>query len=114
MPGPFPGMDPYLEHPARWPDLHHALITYTREALNERLPARYRARTGERVYVVAAARGVYPDVAVLERRSTLRIREPDGAGGAAVADPPIVLTLQPWRSGSRSLRSCSWATRAGS
>ena len=23
---PFPGMDPYLEHPALWPGLHNRLI----------------------------------------------------------------------------------------
>ena len=25
MPSPFPGMDPYLEAPSIWPDLHHSL-----------------------------------------------------------------------------------------
>ncbi|MCK4452049.1 MAG: DUF4058 family protein [Anaerolineae bacterium] len=30
MPSPFPGMDPYLEYPVRWPDVHHSLITYIR------------------------------------------------------------------------------------
>jgi len=25
MPSPFPGMDPYLEHPALWPDVHLSL-----------------------------------------------------------------------------------------
>ncbi len=27
MPSPFPGMDPYLEHPELWPALHHLLIS---------------------------------------------------------------------------------------
>jgi hypothetical protein len=27
MPSPFPGMDPYLEHPAVFPGLHSRLIT---------------------------------------------------------------------------------------
>ncbi len=27
MPSPFPGMDPYLEPPHLWPDVHHALIS---------------------------------------------------------------------------------------
>ena len=30
---PFPGMDPYLEHPALWPGVHQSLITYLRDAL---------------------------------------------------------------------------------
>ena len=28
MPSPFPGMDPYLENPEIFPDLHDSLITY--------------------------------------------------------------------------------------
>ena len=27
MEPPFPGMDPYLEAPSLWPDVHHRLIT---------------------------------------------------------------------------------------
>jgi hypothetical protein len=27
MPSPFPGMDPYLEHPGMWPEVHHRLIS---------------------------------------------------------------------------------------
>ncbi|MEM9908830.1 MAG: DUF4058 family protein [Cyanobacteria bacterium P01_D01_bin.44] len=26
MPSPFPGMDPYLEHPQTWPNVHHPQI----------------------------------------------------------------------------------------
>jgi hypothetical protein len=26
MRSPFPGMDPYLEHPSLWPDVHNRLI----------------------------------------------------------------------------------------
>ena len=29
MPSPFPGMDPYLEAPHIWPDLHNALAAET-------------------------------------------------------------------------------------
>jgi hypothetical protein len=38
MPSPFPGMDPYLETPALWSDLHARFITYWRDALNDCLP----------------------------------------------------------------------------
>ena len=27
MPSPFPGMDPYLEDPHGWPDVHHEVIS---------------------------------------------------------------------------------------
>src|SRR5262245_6550156 len=36
MPGPFPGMDPYLERRNVWPDVHSSLIVATRDALQRR------------------------------------------------------------------------------
>lgn len=37
MPSPFPGMDPYLEDPGLWPDVHHGLISEMQAALNRLL-----------------------------------------------------------------------------
>jgi Protein of unknown function (DUF4058) len=68
MPGPFPGMDPYLEHPGVWPGVHPAFITYMRPALNAMLLPRYVAEMGERLYVVQSERSIYPDLLV--RRPT--------------------------------------------
>lgn len=51
MPSPFPGMDPYLETPDLWPDVHHELISQIRSQLNPRLRPRYVARVELRVYV---------------------------------------------------------------
>lgn len=67
MPSPFPGMDPYLEDAARWPDLHQSLITYIRDALQPTIRPRYHARIGERLYVVQPAHGILPDVFVIQR-----------------------------------------------
>ena len=50
MPSPFPGMDPYLETPDLWPDVHHELISQIRQALNPTLRPRYVARVELRVY----------------------------------------------------------------
>ena len=36
MPSPFPGMDPYLENPVLFPDLHDRMIAYLSEALHPR------------------------------------------------------------------------------
>lgn len=44
MPSPFPGMDPYLEDPAIWPDFHHRWATILSEELNNQLPAPFYAR----------------------------------------------------------------------
>lgn len=51
MPSPFPGMDPYLENPVLWPDVHHELISKIRSALNEKLRPKYVARVELRVYL---------------------------------------------------------------
>jgi len=41
MPSPFPGMDPYLEHPGSWPDFHHRLITAIAISLGLQLLPKY-------------------------------------------------------------------------
>ena len=51
MPSPFPGMDPYLESPVIWPDVHHELISEIRAALNPNLRPSYVARVELRVYI---------------------------------------------------------------
>ncbi|GAB4108795.1 MAG: DUF4058 family protein [Roseiflexaceae bacterium] len=40
---PFPGMDPYLEAPGNWPDVHHTLITTISDQLQANCPPGYRA-----------------------------------------------------------------------
>jgi hypothetical protein len=44
-------MDPYLEDPAVWPDVHHELISTIRELLNRTIRPKYIARVEERVYM---------------------------------------------------------------
>lgn len=48
MPSPFPGMDPYLEDPAGWPDVHHMLLGSIRELLREAASPQYLVRIEER------------------------------------------------------------------
>lgn len=90
MPGPFPGMDPYLERPDLWPDVHQSLITYIRDTLQPQLRPRYHARIGERLYVIPPQRSVYPDVTVTQRQP---VSIPAMSGGTAVlvADTPLVI-----------------------
>ena len=91
MPGPFPGMDPWLEANPLWSGLHQGLIGTMRNVLNTLLPPGYAADIGERVFVVQPGRNVYSDVVVFEQS------RPQGtaAGGAAVADAPVVLRVEP-------------------
>ena len=66
MPSPFPGMDPFLEHPAIFPGLHERLIAYLSESLQARLPEPYYAEIGERLWVETSDRSIGPDVYVLQ------------------------------------------------
>ncbi len=82
MPSPFPGMDPYLEHPALWPDVHHGLIEALRGALAPRLRPRYRVVVEERVYVTGIEGAAFvgrPDVAVVRTEAPM---EPAAARAA--------------------------------
>ncbi len=51
MPSPFPGMDPYLEYPGLWPDVHHNLISGTQGLLSQQLRPKYVVRVEERTYI---------------------------------------------------------------
>ena len=51
MPSPFPGMDPYLETPDLWPDVHHELISQIRATLNLLIRPQYVTRVELRIYV---------------------------------------------------------------
>ncbi len=64
MPGPFPGMDPYLEDPALWPGLHDGLIYTLSAELNANLPEGYYSRRQLRLYVIQEDRDILPDVIV--------------------------------------------------
>lgn len=65
MPSPFPGMDPYLEDPALWQDVHLRLITAMADALQPQLLPRYYTSLGERIYVEELRHAIYPDLTVL-------------------------------------------------
>ncbi len=85
MPSPFPGMDPYIEHPEVWSDFHGALAEVIRSQLNEVIRPRYVARmtphmTYETVEIESKRVG-YPDVGIWQPQPA--------AGGAAVASAVI-------------------------
>ena len=51
MPSPFPGMNPYLERAAVWPDFHQAYLTYLSETLSDLVGEHYFVAIEERVYL---------------------------------------------------------------
>jgi hypothetical protein len=90
MPSPFPGMDPYLEAPHIWPDLHDALAAEIRNDLNQTLPTPYYARLEMRPELGimeerAVRQRIVPDITVV--RHPRPAHEPD-AGSLAVLTQP--------------------------
>jgi hypothetical protein len=73
MPPPFPGMDPYLENPALWSDVHHNLITECQGLLSSQLRPKYVVKVEERVYISAESDEEFntqvrvPDIEVASR-----------------------------------------------
>ena len=115
MPSPFPGMDPYLESPAFWRDLHHNLISAIAWLLNRDLPQGFAATIDERVYVVPPDRHFFPDVSVA-RRLQGSPSQPNRLGGTATiappaGDEPIVISLrdEPVRESFVEIRTASGA-----
>ena len=51
MRSPFPGMDPYLEAPDLWPDVHLTLIIAMRAVLNASMPPGYAASADRYVWI---------------------------------------------------------------
>ena len=93
MPSPFPGMDPYLEDPAHWPDVHHELISGIREHLNRVIRPKYVARVEERTFYPEpddpALNLFIPDV----RIEATAVRRPKPRGGPMIAEPIITVTM---------------------
>lgn len=89
MPSPFPGMDPFLESPNTFRDLHNTFITYLRVDIQKQLPLRYVARVGERTWVETRDSHIEPDVLIRETPVTAP-HEATAPVSTAVAAPVIV------------------------
>lgn len=115
MPSPFPGMDPYLEGPDLWPDVHHGLIASVQDQLNSKLrPLRYVARVELRTFMFepgdpASELYVIPDARIVERDTrAAHSAELAGGGGTAaavlaLAEPVDVTGLAPTMARDRYL-----------
>ena len=51
MPSPFPGMDPYLEHPDVWMDFHNTFLGAVREVLARQVSPGYFVRIEQHVFI---------------------------------------------------------------
>ena len=50
MQNPFPGMNPYLDHPALWHQVHNRLIVAIADAVTPQVAPKYRVSIEERIY----------------------------------------------------------------
>ncbi|MCC3457037.1 DUF4058 family protein [Microcoleus sp. PH2017_08_TRC_O_A] len=67
MPNPFPGMNPYLESPDFWPEVHNRLIVAIADALVPQLVPRYRVAIEKRIYEIKGEQSLLvgiPDVSI--------------------------------------------------
>jgi hypothetical protein len=68
MTSPFPGMDPYLEDPAFWPDFHLIFLNCWHEEIAGRLPSEYEARLDQSINLLEmspeVAKLIFQDTAV--------------------------------------------------
>lgn len=89
MHGPFPGMDPYLEEPSLWPDVHSRLITAFADTLAANVAPDFIVRIEQRVYIAdieeMIRRALVPDIYLVQR--------PLSGGTATLAEPISPATL---------------------
>lgn len=99
MPSPFPGMDPYLENPGLWPDVHHNLISEIQAQLAAQLRPKYLVGIEERTYILEESDVMamldirIPDVEVSARHGWESAPFSAGDEGAEPVIPePVVAT----------------------
>jgi hypothetical protein len=90
-------MDPFLEDPVTWPDVHHSLISAIRDQLVAALSPDFYVRIEERLYITHPEEDegyprLIPDVVVTTGRKHWGTPQPAvaGAGVAAIAEPALV------------------------
>ena len=87
----FPGMDPWLEDPPLWPDLHESLIVYLRAQLQPLSRSRYVAAIEQRLYVEGPDRNIAPAMWIRERASA---NAASRAVTVAEVDEPLVADIE--------------------
>ncbi|NEO25641.1 MAG: DUF4058 family protein, partial [Kamptonema sp. SIO4C4] len=88
MPSPFPGMNPYLEHPELWPGVHLLLIAELTNFLTPQLRPKYRVAVEVRTYNSSGVLVGLPDLTIKGSNSTA---EP--LSNVAVASPPSPISV---------------------
>jgi hypothetical protein len=89
-------MDPYLEHPGRWPDVHHRLISIASDLLTAQLRPKYYVRVEERVYLSdqqdPGRTVIIPDMRVVAASGRQRGGSIHAAASAVATIEPVIAT----------------------
>ncbi|OQY55159.1 MAG: hypothetical protein DRR08_11840 [Candidatus Parabeggiatoa sp. nov. 2] len=91
---PFPGMDPYLESPDLWPDVHESLISLFREQLTPLLVPKYVATLETQLVIDQISENssaAVPDVMIAETGRDSSVDDTDTA--VAIAPAPVRLRI---------------------
>lgn len=89
MPSPFPGMNPYLEHPLVWQNVHESLIPAIRDDLARQVRPRYFVQLDEHIFIheLSGEERRFlgrPDLAVIPLREGNRPQ-----GGTGLLEAPV-------------------------
>lgn len=98
MPTPFPGMDPYLERPSLWPNVHNSLITALRDVLTPLLRPRYFVAVQERSYLddpFGLSFSNIPDAGIVGPYNRSAVRQRDLAPIAPATEPRTIELAMP-------------------
>jgi hypothetical protein len=89
-------MDPYLERPALWPDVHLEIMRSIRATLTPKVAPNYYVAVEQRAYITYTNPTSFlgrPDVVLVGPQRQLGVALPSGNGGAAVLERPLTLAL---------------------
>ncbi len=93
MATPFPGMDPYLEHPTLWTGVHAGLISAIRHQIGPKLRSRYVASVEERVMIDIPQQQRVPDLWIQKTRHGGDRSASFAESSAAMLEEPLVLEV---------------------
>ena len=96
MSSPFPGMNPYLEHPTLWSGIHHRLITAIANDLAPKIRPNYIAAIEERVYEMNGEASLLvgiPDVSLQSSQKATPHEPNQVTSTAQIIAQPIQVTL---------------------
>lgn len=113
MRSPFPGMDPFLEAPARWPGVHHRLLSAIADILGDALAPTFIVSVEERVYIATPddllrTPWIQPDKFLVSASSS----QPSSTSSSVITPPDLVPPLEDEEVRERYLEILDVETRA--